>query len=209
MKVNTQNHKQKQKGYSLVELSVALSIVAVVIVAGLMGARQVLLSNTINNQIRESSQTIAKLRKALARQASTADVTGPVAAQLGVWPNDRSTCTAANPPVCTNRSMFNGAFEHAFTNGEAHGSMPVNSGVMYVLYHVPTQACTDLVNGLDGSALAIYAGASAAAAPTTGAVPAGLSTVKAADAANVSLTNLATGCTSASGFTDIYAAVQI
>ena len=44
MKVNPKILKQKQKGYSLIELSVALSIVAVVIVAGLLGARQVLLS---------------------------------------------------------------------------------------------------------------------------------------------------------------------
>jgi prepilin-type N-terminal cleavage/methylation domain-containing protein len=113
MKVNTYTCKQLQKGYSLVELSVALSIVAVVIVAGLLGARQVMLSNTTNNQIRESNQTIAKLRKTMASQTSTADLTNVVATKLGAWPNDRSTCTTTE---CTNRAMFNGAFEYAFTN---------------------------------------------------------------------------------------------
>ena len=207
MKINPQIRKNQQKGYSLIELSVALSIVAVVIVAGLAGARQVLLSNSVNSQIRESNQTISKLRKALARQTSTIELTGSAAGQLGVWPNDRSSCTAAG--VCTNRSIFNQAFEHAFTNTAAHGNnLPINGGVMYVLWHVPNQACTDLVNGLDASAYALYAGVSTAQ-PTTGAVPAGFSTVKAPDSSTVSVANLAAGCANSSGFSDIYAAIQL
>jgi prepilin-type N-terminal cleavage/methylation domain-containing protein len=129
MKINQKIRKNQQKGYSLIELSVALSIVAVVIVAGLVGARQVLLSNSVNSQIRESNQTISKLRKALARQTDTSELTGSNAGLLGVWPNDRSSCTAAG--VCTNRSVFNQAFEHAFTNTAAHGNnLPINGGVM-------------------------------------------------------------------------------
>ena len=207
MKLNPKLSKQKQKGYSLIELSVALSIVAVVIVAGLVGARQVLLSNSVNSQIRESNQTISKLRKALARQTDTSELTGSASGQLGVWPNDRSSCTAG---VCTNRSVFNQAFEHAFTNTAAHGNnLPINGGVMYVLWHVPNQACTDLVNGLDASAYALYAGVSTAAQPTTGAVPATFTTVKAPDAGTVSVANLAAGCANSSGYSDIYAAIQL
>ena len=209
MKVNPKILKQKQKGYSLIELSVALSIVAVVIVAGLLGARQVLLSNSVNSQIRESNQTIAKLRKALARQTDTAGLTGSNAGLLGVWPNDRSSCTTGESPVCTNRSVFNQAFEHAFTNPVAHGNnLPINGGVMYVLWHMPNQACTDLVNGLDASAYALYAGVSTAQ-PTAGTVPAGFATVKAPDASTVSVANLAAGCANSSGYSDIYAAIQL
>ena len=210
MKVNPKVIKKNQKGYSLIELSVALSIVAVVIVAGLVGARQVLLSNSVNSQIRESNQTIAKLRKALARQTDTAGLTGSNAGLLGVWPNDRSSCTTGESPVCTNRSVFNQAFEHAFTNPVAHGNnLPINGGVMYVLWHVPNQACTDLVNGLDASAYALYAGVSTAAQPTAGTVPAGFATVKAPDASTVSVANLAAGCANSSGYSDIYAAIQL
>jgi hypothetical protein len=165
------------------------------------------LSNSVNSQIRESNQTISKLRKALARQTSTSELTGSAAGQLGVWPNDRSSCSAAG--VCTNRSVFNQAFEHAFTNTAAHGNnLPINGGVMYVLWRVPNQACTDLVNGLDASAYALYAGVSTAQ-PTTGAVPAGFSTVKAPDSSTVSVANLAAGCANSSGFSDIYAAIQL
>jgi len=188
---------------------VALSIVAVVIVAGLVGARQVLLSNSVNSQIRESNQTISKLRKVLSRQTDTSELTGSASGQLGVWPNDRSSCTTATPAVCTNRSVFNQAFEHAFTNTAAHGNnLPANGGVVYVLWHVPNQACTDLVNGLHASAYALYAGASTAQ-PTTGAVPASFSTVKAPDTNTVSVANLAAGCANSSGYSDIYAAIQL
>jgi hypothetical protein len=187
-----------------------LSIVAVVIVAGLAGARQVLLSNSVNSQIRESNQTISKLRKVLSRQTDTAGLTGSASGQLGVWPNDRSSCTTATPAVCTNRSVFNQAFEHAFTNTAAHGNnLPINGGVMYVLWRVPNQACTDLVNGLDASAYALYAGVSTAAQPTAGTVPAGFTTVKAPDTNTVSVANLAAGCANSSGFSDIYAAIQL
>ena len=205
MKVNTYTCKQLQKGYSLVELSVALSIVAVVIVAGLLGARQVMLSNTTNNQIRESNQTIAKLRKTMASQTSTADLTNVVATKLGAWPNDRSTCTTTE---CTNRAMFNGAFEYAFTNS-AISTMAANTGVIYVLHKVPTQVCADLVNGLNGAAVALYAGASATAAPTKGDVPTTLTAVKSGTGSNISVADLATGCTSSSGLSDIYAAIQM
>lgn len=215
MKTETQIHMRNQKGYSLVELSVALSIVAVVIVAGLMGARQVMLSNTINNQIRESNQTISKLRKAMANQISTAGLDTDVARKLGVWPNDRDTCitTKATSSVaastsCKNRAMFNGAFEYAFTN-DAISGMAANTGVMYVLWKVPSQACTDLVNGLNGAALALYAGPSSSTEPASGAVPSDAVTVKSGSASNISLTDLAKGCDAASGFTDIYAAVQL
>ena len=141
MKLNPKLSKQKQKGYSLIELSVALSIVAVVIVAGLVGARQVLLSNSVNSQIRESNQTISKLRKALARQTDTAGLTGSNAGLLGVWPNDRSSCTAG---VCTNRSVFNQAFEHAFTNTAAHGdNLPIN-----VIGHLASRNETDYLSAV-------------------------------------------------------------
>ena len=51
---------KKQAGYSLVELSVALAIVAVILVGGLMGTRQILLTNNIYNQLKDSAQVIAK-----------------------------------------------------------------------------------------------------------------------------------------------------
>jgi prepilin-type N-terminal cleavage/methylation domain-containing protein len=214
MKTETQIHMRNQKGYSLVELSVALSIVAVVIVAGLMGARQVMLSNTINNQIRESNQTIAKLRKAMANQTSTDGLDNDVARKLGVWPNDRDTCASkagtsavAAVTTCKNRAMFNGAFEYAFTN-DAISGMAANTGVMYVLYNIPSQACTDLVNGLNGAALALYAGPTGTE-PTSGKVSADAVTVKAGGASNISLPDLAKGCDSTKGFSDIYAVVQL
>jgi prepilin-type N-terminal cleavage/methylation domain-containing protein len=205
MKVNTYTHQQIQNGYSLVELSVALSIVAVVIVAGLLGARQVMLSNTTNNQIRESNQTIAKLRKTMASQTDTTGLTNLVAGKLGAWPNDRSIC---NDTACTNRAMFSGAFEYAFTN-DAISAMAANTGVMYVLYKVPTQACADLVNGLNGATVALYAGPSAATAPTAGEVPSTAKSVKSGTGSNISVADLASGCTSSTGLSDIYAAVQM
>ena len=218
MNTNALKSINRQQGYSLVELSVALSIVAVVLVAGLMGARQVLTANSTNNQIRESNKVINNIRKALQNQTTTASLaTSDIAVKLGVWPADRATCAANASGIydatkCgTVSAVLGGANEYVFTNTAQVGTnMPINSGFWYVLYNIPNQACVDLVNGLSGSAYAIYAGATTTA-PTTGATPntATYTAVKVADQPSVNLANLATGCSSKNNRNDLYVAVQI
>ena len=61
MKTLANKFAKPQAGYSLVELSVALAIVAVILVGGLMGTRQILLTNNVNNQLKDAAQVIAKV----------------------------------------------------------------------------------------------------------------------------------------------------
>ena len=179
-----------QSGYSLVELSVALAILAVILVGALMGTRQVMLSNSINNQVRDSATLIAKVQRLYTKQASTTGATTHVLGRMGVWPAERATVSATTTTV---RGVLNGSSELIFSNDSAIGSLPANGGFIYTLRNVPTEACADLISAFDSLSFAIYAGTSPAAAPTTGATPT-LTTVKAADATAVDMANQATAC---------------
>lgn len=179
-----------QRGYSLVELSVALAVVAVILVGSLMGTRQVLLSNSINAQVRDSASVIAKVQRQYAKQASTAGASNVVLGPLGIWPPERAAVTATATTV---RGVISGSSEFIFSNDSAIGSMQANGGFIYTLRQVQTNACADLISALDSVAYAIYAGVAAAANPTSGATPT-TTEVKAAGASAVNMTNMATAC---------------
>jgi prepilin-type N-terminal cleavage/methylation domain-containing protein len=87
---------KKQAGYSLVELSVALAIVAVILVGGLMGTRQILLTNNVNNQLKDSAQVIAKITRQFQNALTTSGATNENLVPLSYWPQERFTNTSTN-----------------------------------------------------------------------------------------------------------------
>lgn len=192
--MKTRSFKQQlfssQAGYSLVELSVALAIIAVILIGALMGTRQVMLSNSLNNQVRDSAALISKVQRHYTKQSNTASATTHVLGRLGVWPAERATVTATATTV---RGVFNGSSEFIFSNSAAMGSLPANGGFIYTLRNVPNEACGDLISAFDSLAFAIYAGPSPAAAPTDGSTPT-TTNVKAADSTAVDMALQAQAC---------------
>lgn len=185
----------RQAGYSLVELSVALAIVAVILVGALMGTRQVLLSNSVNAQVRDTAQVIAKVQRHYAKQTSTSGASTAVLGPLAIWPTERATVSATSTTV---RGAISGSSEYIFSNSAAIGTLPANGGFIYTLRQVQTEACADLVTALDSLAFAIYAGPSPGAAPTDGTTPT-TTAVKPADSSAVSMSSLATACAPSTG----------
>ena len=184
------NRLAPQKGYSLVELSVALAIVAVILVGALLGTRQIILTNSVNNQVKDSATVISKIQRQFAKQTSTTGATTNVLAPLGIWPGERTSVSGTNWTV---RGVVNGSSELVFSNTAAIGTMPANGGFIYTLRQVPIDACAELVTALDAVSFALYAGASAAAAPSDGTTPAS-TVIKAADTGAIDVVQLAAGC---------------
>lgn len=203
---------KKQAGYSLVELSVALAIVAVILVGGLMGTRQILLTNNVNNQLKDSAQVIAKITRQFQNAMDTSGATTANLVPLSYWPKERftntSTASGTSTIVKTEvRGVIAGSNEYIFPNEEDEGKLAKNTGFVYYFQKVPSAACADMVLGLDNMAYAIYAGNS------SGMTPAGkkstLTEVKAADAATVSAAKMATGCNSTAPQVDIAAFIRL
>lgn len=201
---------KKQAGYSLVELSVALAIVAVILVGGLMGTRQILLTNNVNNQLKDSALVIAKITRQFQNSLDTSGATNQNLIPLSVWPVDRFTNSTNASGVFTGKvnGVIANTTEYITPNSAKIGSLEANNGFLYTFTNVPAAACPDLISGLDNMAYALYAGKTTGTAPS-GAIPASLTAVKAADTARFAADKLATGCSSLHGTVDITAVIRL
>jgi type II secretory pathway pseudopilin PulG len=85
--------KRRQGGYTIVELGIALTIVAVLIISGLVGVNAVLASTKANDQISASGQTIARLQNIVSTSADLTGLDTQRAIGLSVFPRNRVICT--------------------------------------------------------------------------------------------------------------------
>ena len=164
MKSNvSENIPAQQKGYTLVELAIAVAILAVLIVAGLTGVQGILTSGKINEQIKVSAKLSSKL-SANYRSLSTSGVTMATVANLGGWDSSKVSGTGTSTSV---RSEFNSS-EFIASNAALSG-MAANAGFIYTIAGVPKDACPDLANGIGSLAFGI-------AVQTAAATPVAVST---------------------------------
>jgi type II secretory pathway pseudopilin PulG len=142
---NTPPMPIQQKGYTIVELGIALTIIAVLIVAGLAGVTTVLNNSKANTQIEESGNVLAKLQSTLTSTNSTGMTT---AAAVG---SGYFTASKVSGNAVTSR--FNGS-EFVRTNAaeltfSTHGvSAPANVGAIYTITAVPKAVCANIASSL-------------------------------------------------------------
>ena len=106
--------KRRQGGYTIVELGIALTIVAVLIISGLVGVNAVLASTKANDQISASGQTIARLQNIVSTSADLTGLDTQRAIGLSVFPRNR--VNAARTAV---NGVFSGGSEFIATNAAA------------------------------------------------------------------------------------------
>ena len=134
---------KRQGGYTLVELAIAIAILAVLIVAGLSGVQGILTSSKVNDQIK----TVAKLSSKVSgnfMNGGTSGMTTTGLAGLSAWDSGRVKVSSGTASVT---SSF-GTSEFAKSNKSSISDLPANSGFIYVISKVPADACSDLVTGI-------------------------------------------------------------
>jgi len=149
MKPNVPEHMPaQQKGYTLVELAIAVAILAVLIVAGLTGVQSILTSGKVNDQIKVVAKLNSKISSLYSSNVSgtaalsTAVIGTKEVANLGGWDSGRVSSTG------TVTSAF-GSSETVQTNTGKISDVDVNKGVVYGIRSVPQAGCADLANGIN------------------------------------------------------------
>jgi prepilin-type N-terminal cleavage/methylation domain-containing protein len=142
--VPTETKKQstKQKGYSIIELSIALAIISIILVTSLAGVQRVLRSNNVNNDLRNINLAVASLTALSATQTSTSGVT--MANLVGLKVFDGFAVDTVNSRVT---NAFGGQITVA-SNTNAIDGYPANSGFLIYSNNIPSEACPDYINGI-------------------------------------------------------------
>jgi len=143
------NPEPKQKGYTIIELGIALAIIAVLIVAGLAGVTTVLNSSKANAQIEDSGIVLAKLQSSL-----TSTNASGITTATGVGSSFFPTSRVANNVVT---SKFGGnefiASNAAALTVATHGvDVAISVGAIYTITAVPRAVCADIANSLSNLA---------------------------------------------------------
>lgn len=184
---------KKSGGYSLIELTIALSILAVIIVGALVGVQQIMRSNSVNNELKGLPVIMAAAQRLTNNLPNLSTVTTPTFINLGVWPQDRLVGEGANRVV---NNHFGGRH---FLNGNtaATGGYAADQLFVLTLTNVPAEACPDIVSGMDSMALGLYVGENITSDPA-GAVATNViknpGDAQTAGARGMNLETLATAC---------------
>ena len=155
---------KRQGGYTIIELSIALTIIAVLIVAGLAGVTRVLNSSKANAQIEDSGIVLAKLQSALT-SSNVSGMTTAAAVGSSFFPTSR-----VNGTVVTNK--FGGGEFLASNADLAAGTGVVagpNVGAIYTITGVPRAVCADIASSLANLSNAAWIHTTAKAEGTAGA----------------------------------------
>ncbi len=181
----------RQGGYTLVELAIAIAILAVLIVAGLSGVQSILTSGKVNDQIK----TVAKLSSKVSSfyAGGTSGVTAAEVARNGGWDTGKYTTSGSGATATATITSSFGTTETIASNGSTViGDIAANTGFIYTIKAVPKSACADLANGLSGLVYAI--GVTTNGAAITEWASTNTKVVKVSSATGLNTANLATSC---------------
>lgn len=145
---------RSQRGYSLVELSIALAILSVVIIGALVGVQRILDNNRANNTLRQIPMTNASLIAATTSTGGTfAGLNSSVLGALGSFP-DGSLVGAGLARTANN--PFNGKYFGVTMTPNLAGMGGANTGYFIVVTGIPNSMCSTIANGVASLARGVW-----------------------------------------------------
>jgi prepilin-type N-terminal cleavage/methylation domain-containing protein len=190
---------QRQAGYTLVELSITVSIIAVLLAGSLIGVNRLLNANKVNTTLTQTTAAVSNISRLTTSIGTTALNTANMR-QLGAWdPGQIRTATrAADGVVETSiENPFGGTVEIA-ANTAGVGNFRVGSGYWYRISNIPESSCANLATAFYSTAPGIYINNTTSGGAAIGATPDADRGYK-RPGQNDSVANLTTRCTAGAG----------
>ncbi len=188
----------RQRGFSLVEIALAIALVAGVVVAGAIWVNRIQLDQQLNSTRNDAVATMNAAVTAYASIRTTASATPAVLSSQNVWPLERVTGQGTAGVIV--RGHFQGSREFMWGNTAQWGSFTQGVGFIYHITNVPATVCSQLVIGLASQPYVHRAWAGTYVQdPTNGGTPAGATALTAVKTSNVGAVNMATLASACSG----------
>ncbi|UXH80279.1 type II secretion system protein [Roseateles amylovorans] len=195
----------RQRGYSLVELSIALAIVSVVIVGSLIGVQRILANNRANALLADVPRINAALLGALSNSKGLPTLSTTQAAALGAFP-ESSVKWESGKAAVTN--SFGGNIFTLGVNAKI-GEVEAGRGYVVRMTQIPSNMCATIANGLAPLARGIWVDDTVAEAVVDGA-PDDKIVVKAIQAnSGIDLAKLVDNCQAGAGTRTINALIVL
>jgi len=146
--------KHSQRGYSLIELSIVLAIIAVVIAGAITGVQSILRSNNVVRVISATNKAVSSITAKLIRDANYGNATLQIltGSSMDIWESKDITSPGAAGARVAN--PFGGQVWVTPVAADGYGVL-ANNGYIYTLTGIPTAACLDVALGLDSLATAM------------------------------------------------------
>ena len=161
---------QRQAGYTLVELAISVSIIALLLVGSITGVQSLLAANKVNRTVAQTTVTTSNISRLLAATVSAeaaTTLTTDNLTKLGAWDQSGLKITSTQGPTplggvkpaavvtTTPINPFGGPVQVA-ANVSAVGTAPAGSGYWYRISGVPESHCASLATSLYTTAPGIY-----------------------------------------------------
>ena len=185
---------QRQRGYSIIELSIALAIISLILVGSLAGVQRILRSNNVNKDLTAINLLASRLTTISSNMGSTAGTTMATLNSLNAFEGLNVTAAPAAGADPTISNSFGGSFVVA-PNAAAIGGYAIGGGFIIYATGVPGAACPDLLLGLNNLSPQITTDIVALAPAVVGAAFANVA--KAVGVSNIPTATLIASCTPA------------
>ena len=150
--------RQRQAGYTLIELSISLAIIAVLLVGTLTGVQRLLRANNANNTVSSTQAALTNITKLFAASADRGIYATQTLAQMGVWERQTLIRDAANAVIGA-RNPFGGTitvFPNTIGFGAGVNAVEPNLGYWNRLNGIPGESCASVATSFVNTADAIY-----------------------------------------------------